>query len=185
MRIPCTLYIYTESKSFIKIMGFEKSLVATITVQEEFDQLYADNLHCKEKIHKFWNKYFQKRNIGVSFPISTFMGLWAIYIFPHSICLFCWRKYVDRSWDYINRSQTNACWNWGWGRAIPRKGIHKCVCCIFYTEMFSWSFISRKSTLQFLKSIKEISRASKAIKAVTNEKQGGPGRWQMIDKKLK
>jgi hypothetical protein len=28
------------------------------------------------------------------------------------------------TWEYINRSQTNECGNWGWGRAIPRKGIH-------------------------------------------------------------
>ncbi len=45
-------------------------------------------------------------------------------------------KYVDRSWVYINRSQTHECRNWVWGRAIPRKGIHKwdfrcsvyCIC---------------------------------------------------------
>ncbi len=58
------------------------------------------------------------------FPHSC-MCLWAIYIFPRSVCLFCRRKYVDRSWNYINRSQTHECGNWGWGRAIPRKGIHK------------------------------------------------------------
>ncbi len=29
-----------------------------------------------------------------------------------SICLFCYRKYVDRSWEYINRPQTNECGNW-------------------------------------------------------------------------
>jgi hypothetical protein len=30
-----------------------------------------------------------------------------IYIFPGSVCLFCCREYVDRSWKYINRSQTH------------------------------------------------------------------------------
>ncbi len=34
-------------------------------------------------------------------------------------------KYVDQSWEYINCSQTRECGNWDWGRAIPRKGIHK------------------------------------------------------------
>ncbi len=64
---------------------------------------------------------------GSQSQISTFMRLWVIYIFLWSACLFCWRKYVDRSWVYIhvNRSQTHECGNWGWGRAIPRKGIHK------------------------------------------------------------
>ncbi len=81
--------------------------------------------HCNEKIPIFRDKYSQKGNIGVSVPISTFMCQWLIYIFRRSVCLFCWRKYVDRSWDYINRSQTNECENWGWGRAISRKGIQK------------------------------------------------------------
>ncbi len=34
-------------------------------------------------------------------------------------------QYVDGSWDFINRSQTHECRNWGWGHAIPRKGIYK------------------------------------------------------------
>ena len=74
---------------------------------------------------KIWNKYSQKRNIGAPVLISTFMCLWANYIFPRWVCLICWRKYVDRSWEYINRSQTHEFVNWDWGRAIPRKGIHK------------------------------------------------------------
>ncbi len=74
------------------------------------------------------------RGTGVSVPISTFMCLWANYIFPRWVCLFCWRKYVDRSWEYINCSQTHECVNWGWGRPIPRKGIYKrnCRCSVGY-----------------------------------------------------
>ncbi len=34
-------------------------------------------------------------------------------------------KYVDRSWEYINRSQTRECRNWEWGRSIPFLEIHK------------------------------------------------------------
>ncbi len=45
-------------------------------------------------------------------------------------------KYVDQSWEYINRSQTHECGNWDWGGAIPRKGIHK------------WNFPCSASTAQ-------------------------------------
>ncbi len=64
-------------------------------------------LHCKDTIPKIRNKYSLERNCGASVPISTFMCLRAIYIFPWSVCLLCCRKYVDRSWEYINRSQTH------------------------------------------------------------------------------
>jgi hypothetical protein len=70
-------------------------------------------VHCNDKIPKFRNKYSQKRNIRASVPISTFMRLLVIYIFPRLVCLLCWRKYVDRSGDYINRSQTHECGNLG------------------------------------------------------------------------
>jgi hypothetical protein len=84
------------------------------------------NYTAKTKYRNFETN-IPRKGISGSVPISTCMRLWAIYIFPGSVCLFCWRKYVDRSWDwdYINRSQTHECGNWGWGRAIPRKAIYK------------------------------------------------------------
>ncbi len=83
------------------------------------------SLHCKEQTPKIRNKYSKKRNCAATGPISTFMCLWAIYIFPQWICLFGCRKYVDRSWKYINPLQTHECGNWDWGRAIPRKRTHQ------------------------------------------------------------
>ncbi len=69
---------------------------------------------------------FPKQNYNVLSPaVPTLIYLWEIYIFPGSVCLFCCRKSVDLSWEYINRSQMHECENWDWGRAIPRKGIHK------------------------------------------------------------
>ncbi len=79
----------------------------------------------RQKAFKNECSYSQKRNCVATVPISNFMCLWAIYIFPPSIYLFCCRKYVDCSRKYINRSQTHECGNWDWGRAIPRKGIRK------------------------------------------------------------
>ncbi len=34
-------------------------------------------VHYKDKMPKIWNKYSQKRNIGISVPIATFTCLWA------------------------------------------------------------------------------------------------------------
>ncbi len=81
----------------------------------------------KTKCRKFETNIPRK---GISGPQYQFpMCLWANYIFPRWVCLFCWsKKNVDWSWEYINRSKTHECGNWGWSRAIPRKGICKRNC---------------------------------------------------------
>ncbi len=60
----------------------------------------------------------------LSLSFYTHMSVRDLYI-SRIGCLFPAGKYVDRSWEYINRSQTHEYGNWDWGRAIPRKGIHK------------------------------------------------------------
>ncbi len=87
------------------------------------------SIHCKDKMPKLKQIFPEKEYRGLS---PKFMCLWANYIFRRWIWLFCWRKYVDRSWEYINRSQTHKCKNWGWGHAIPRKGIYtrNCRCSV-------------------------------------------------------
>ncbi len=48
---------------------------------------------------------FPRQKYNVLSPSSyTEIYMWEIYIFPGSVCLFCCRKYVDWSWEYINRS---------------------------------------------------------------------------------
>ncbi len=43
---------------------------------------------------------------------QIFMCLWAIYVFPQSICLFCCRKFMwTDPWEFINHSQTHECGN--------------------------------------------------------------------------
>ncbi len=80
----------------------------------------------------------QKRNIAASVP-NILIHVSVSYLFiptDRSACLFCCRKYVDRSWEYINHSQTSECGNWDWGRVIPGKGTQKWdFCCSVYWRM--------------------------------------------------
>ncbi len=63
---------------------------------------------------------------GLSTNFHIHVSMSDLYI-PRSVCHSTEWKYVVQSWEYINRSQTHECGNWDWGRAIPRKGIHKWV----------------------------------------------------------
>jgi|LakMenE18May11ns_1017448.scaffolds.fasta_scaffold9586978_1 hypothetical protein len=70
-------------------------------------------VHCKDTIPKIQNKYSQKGNCAVKVPIPTLMFLWAIYLFPQSVCLFCCRK-IGGPILGIYRSLTDT-WMWKLG----------------------------------------------------------------------
>jgi hypothetical protein len=81
-------------------------------------------LHCKDKKTKIPNKYSQKRNCAALVPIYTFMCLRAIYIFPLSVCLFCYREICGPILG-IYKSLTDTWRMNDCGHAIPFLGIHK------------------------------------------------------------
>jgi hypothetical protein len=77
------------------------------------------------RFHKVFSQLrataLQRQNTEISkqiFPEKEYRGLSPnfhihvsvidLYI-PTIGAYICWRKYVDRSWDYINRSQTHEC----------------------------------------------------------------------------
>jgi hypothetical protein len=56
---------------------------------------------------------FPKQNDNVLSPSSyTHISVRALYISRISLPILLPGKYVDRSWEYINRSQTHECGNW-------------------------------------------------------------------------
>ncbi len=84
---------------------------------------------------KILNKYSQKRYCAVSLPMSAFMCLWPLYLFPPSgLPILQENMWTDPGNIYVNRSQTHECGIWDWGRAIPFLGIHnwdfRCSVCL-------------------------------------------------------
>ena len=72
-------------------------------------------------------------------PISTFMYLWAIYIFPGSVCQF--------AWDNINRSQIHECRYRERGCAVSFLGIHK----LDFRYSAGYSFVYSEILLDFVR----------------------------------
>ncbi len=81
--------------------------------------------HCKDTIPKFETKIHRKGIARSQFPHSCVSER---FIYSHNRSAYsAAEKYVDRSWEYINRSQTHECGNWDISHAIPYLGIYKWV----------------------------------------------------------
>jgi hypothetical protein len=112
---------------FFELARF-KTMVWTWEFRQYFpaETIALPKVHCTCK-HSTSNTY---SNETLYKRISTFvkkscnmcgiMYLWAIYIFPRSVHLFC---YIAFAWEYINRSQIHECRNWERGHAVLFLGI--------------------------------------------------------------
>ncbi len=106
----------------------------------------AKQLQCEHAIPKIPNNIPRK---GIARPQSQFSHSCVcerlIYFHDRSAYSAA-GKYVGRSWEYINRSQTHECGNWDWGRAIPFLGIHKLdFRCNVYTVEYNIKNIEMKA----------------------------------------
>jgi hypothetical protein len=72
-----------------------------------------------------WNctaSLFLKQTYNVLSPISyTRISARDLYISRIRLYILLQPNMCDRSWEYINRSQTHECGNWDWCRALPKK----------------------------------------------------------------
>ncbi len=60
-------------------------------------------------------RYFQNRIIMFCLPTIHLYICERLIYFQDQAVYFAEAKYVDRSWEYINRSQTHECRSWDWG----------------------------------------------------------------------
>ncbi len=122
-------YFFKEaSRNFKIIFSFAMQPEKFETVcawRTSTDLIYlSGDLHCNG--NSVYTVFSFSGNSVASAPISTFMCLRAIYIFPGSVHIFHPAEKADPSWEYIIRSQT-CTWMWKlWLR--PRYSFSGNIC---------------------------------------------------------
>ncbi len=96
--------------SFFKVIHWDYQLIRTLRSTCRISSKWPHLPHCKDTIPKIRNKCSQKRSCAATVPIPTFIFLWAIHIFPWSVCQYCCRK-IDGPNVGIYRSLTKT-WKW-------------------------------------------------------------------------
>ena len=94
--LPPHLQLYLTQppllKNFKKVRKFKDAILKVLkTRQTAKEGPMRIQYECLIPIYEF-PSYFQSSIIKFCLPISTFMYLWGIYIFPRSVWLFCCRK---------------------------------------------------------------------------------------------
>ncbi len=91
---------------------------------------------------------FQNR-LNVLYPNSyTHISVKDLYISRIGTSILLHAKYVDRSWEYINRSQTHECKNWD---MRPRNSYSGNTSIGFSVECSSWTLTSHSSDYKYNK----------------------------------
>jgi hypothetical protein len=133
-----------------RLLGVPHSILYTISTKRHTDypcliesQLIQPILEIRLTLQRKFetNTYSEKWNCLVSFPISEFLYIRAIYIFLWLVCLCCCIVFADRLWEGINHSQIHECRNWERGRSsfisanICFKLSTQCICCVGFLSL--------------------------------------------------
>ncbi len=104
----------TQKEDALQMKGWWES-----NINVRFPFMYSQKWNCASSL-------FPKQNYNVLSPNSyTHIPVRDLYISRISLSILLQQKYVDWSWEYINRSHTHECRKWNWGRALPFPGIYK------------------------------------------------------------
>jgi hypothetical protein len=93
---------------------------------------------------------FSNRIIIFCLPVPTLIYLWEIYIFPDRSANSTAGKYVDRSWEYLNRSQTHECGIRTEAGQFPEKDFRCSVWRFILTQNECFSYFPWKTLIDWI-----------------------------------